>query len=142
MGGRIQRAVPRELYYTRDHEWARVEGELVRVGVTDYAQSKLGDVVYVEFSGVGQAVKQIGERKEREMEVAVLESIKAVSAVYAPVSGTIAEVNRELSERPELINTSPYDKGWICLIRPTNLAAELNNLMNADQYEDYLKGLG
>jgi len=136
--GKIQK----DLYYTKDHEWAKVEGNLVKVGVTDYAQSKLGDIVYVELPGVGQTVKQLRKNKEREMEVAVLESIKAVSAVYAPVSGTIKEVNRTLTDRPELVNTDPYGDGWICIIEAKDLTSELKNLMNADRYEEYLKGLG
>lgn len=139
MGGSWK--IPEHLLYTRDHEWAKVEGNLVRVGVTDYAQAKLGDVVYVELPNVGRAVRQLGEKKEREMEVAILESIKAVSAVYAPVSGTVREVNGELRERPELVNTSPYERGWICVIEPKDVN-ELKGLMSAREYEEYLKTLG
>ncbi|MEM2878118.1 MAG: glycine cleavage system protein GcvH [Candidatus Hadarchaeales archaeon] len=139
---RVETKIPEGLYYTRDHEWAKIEGTMVRVGVTDYAQSKLGDIVYVELPAEGQAVRQLEEKKGRDMEIAVLESIKAVSAVYAPVSGTILEVNRVLKERPELINTDPYNEGWICAISAKNLDVELKNLMNASQYKEYLKTSG
>ncbi|MEM2874572.1 MAG: glycine cleavage system protein GcvH [Candidatus Hadarchaeales archaeon] len=139
--GRGEIKIPEDLRYTKDHEWARAEGKVVRVGVTDYAQAKLGDVVYVELPSVGKSVRQLGDKKERDMEVAILESIKAVSAVYAPVSGTIREVNAELRDRPELVNTSPYDRGWICTIEPKD-PDEIKKLMSAREYEEYLKALG
>ena len=127
------------LYYAREHEWVKVEGELARVGITDYAQSKLGDVVYVEFPAVGKHVKQFKEPKSRDMELGAVESVKAVSAVYSPVSGIVKEVNTSLQERPEIINTSPYDEGWICVIRSENLKEELKALMDAKAYSEYLK---
>lgn len=133
--------MPEGLYYTREHEWVKLEGNLARVGVTDYAQDKLGDVVYVELSEVGKQVKQLAESKAKEMELGAVESIKAVSTVHSPLSGTVKETNATLQERPELINTSPYNEGWICLIEPSALEAELKNLMDAKAYAEYLKGL-
>ncbi|MDH5686000.1 MAG: glycine cleavage system protein GcvH [Hadesarchaea archaeon] len=133
--------MPEGLYYTREHEWVKLEGNLARVGVTDYAQDKLGDVVYVELSEVGKQVKQLAESKAKEMELGAVESIKAVSTVHSPLSGAVKETNATLQERPELINTSPYNEGWICLIEPRALEAELKNLMDAKAYAEYLKGL-
>jgi glycine cleavage system H protein len=133
--------VPEGLYYSREHEWVKLEGKLARMGVTDYAQRKLGDVVYVELPEVGKQVKQLTEPKTREMELGAVESIKAVSAVYSPLSGEVKGTNSALSDRPELVNTSPYDEGWICVIGPSALEAELKNLMNAKGYAEYLKGL-
>jgi len=133
--------VPEGLYYSREHEWVKLEGKLARMGVTDYAQRKLGDVVYVELPEVGKQVKQLTEPKTREMELGAVESIKAVSAVYSPLSGEVKETNSALSDRPELVNTSPYDEGWICVIGPSALEAELKNLMDAKGYAEYLKGL-
>lgn len=130
------------LHYSREHEWVKVEGNLVRVGITDYAQRKLGDIVYAEMPEVGKQIKQIAEKKTREMELGALESIKAVSAVYSPISGTVKEVNKALQERPELVNTSPYNEGWICMIDPNALNAELGKLMDAKEYSDYLVKLG
>ncbi|MDH5443742.1 MAG: glycine cleavage system protein GcvH [Hadesarchaea archaeon] len=133
--------MPEGLYYTREHEWVKLEGNLARVGVTDYAQDKLGDVVYVELSEVGKQVKQLAESKAKEMELGAVESIKAVSTVHSPLSGAVKETNATLQERPELINTSPYNEGWISLIEPRALEAELKNLMDAKAYAEYLKGL-
>ncbi len=130
------------LYYSREHEWVKVEGDAARVGVTDYAQSKLGDVVYVELPEAGKQVKQVAEPKGREMELGAVESIKAVSAVYSPLSGEVKEVNAALQERPELVNTSPYEEGWICKMAPSNLQAELKGLMDAKAYSEYVKKLG
>ncbi len=129
------------IYYTREHDWIKVEGELARVGITDYAQNKLGDVVYIELPPVGKAIKQVLEPKSRDMEIGAVESVKAVSTIYSPVSGTIKELNTTLQERPEIINTSPYDEGWICIITPTNLKDELKNLLNPGAYSEYLKTL-
>lgn len=133
--------VPEGLYYSREHEWVKLDGKLARVGVTDYAQSKLGDVVYVELPEVGKQVKQAADPKGKEMELGAVESIKAVSAVYSPLSGTVKEVNPVLQERPELVNTSPYSEGWICVLEPSALEAELKQLMDANGYAEYLKKL-
>jgi glycine cleavage system H protein len=131
--------VPEGLYYSRDHEWVKLEGKLARVGITDYAQSKLGDVVYVELPEVGKKAKQLADPKGREMELGAVESIKAVSALYSPLSGGVGEVNSALQERPELINTSPYGEGWICVLQPSALETELKRLMDAKAYAEYLK---
>ncbi len=132
---------PDGLYYSREHEWVKLEGKLARVGITDYAQNKLGDVVYVELPEVGKQVKQVTEQKTKEMELGAVESIKAVSAVYSPLSGAIKEINAALQERPELINTSPYNEGWICVLDASALEAELKQLIDAKAYAEYLKKL-
>ena len=133
--------IPEGLYYSREHEWVKLEGKLARVGVTDYAQSKLGDVVYAELPEVGKQVRQLAEPKNREMELGAVESIKAVSALYSPLSGTVKEVNSSIQERPELVNTSSYGEGWICVLQPNALEAELKRLMDAKAYAEYLKKL-
>jgi glycine cleavage system H protein len=129
------------LYYTKEHEWVKVEGKLVRVGVTDYAQKQLGDVVYVELPAEGKIVQQVKDAKKKEMELGALESIKAVSAVYSPISGKVKEANKALVDKPELINTSPYEDGWICIIEPSDLDSELKNLLDASKYAEYIKNL-
>jgi len=133
--------IPEGLYYTKSHEWVKLEGNLARIGVTDYAQKQLGDVVYVELPDVGKPVKQATESKTREMELGAVESIKAVSAVYSPLSGTVKETNQVLQDRPELVNTSPYTEGWICLLEPSNLEAERGSLLTSDAYATFLKTL-
>jgi len=133
--------VPEGLYYSREHEWVKLKGKLARLGVTDYAQSKLGDVVYVELPGVGKRVKQVTEQKTKEMELGAVESIKAVSAIYSPLSGAVKEINAALQERPELINTSPYNEGWICVLETSALETELKQLKDAKAYAEYLKKL-
>ncbi|MEM2192171.1 MAG: glycine cleavage system protein GcvH, partial [Candidatus Hadarchaeales archaeon] len=134
--------VPEGLYYSREHEWVKIEGGNARVGITDYAQEKLGDVVYVELPEIGKTVKQVGEPKSKEMELGAAESIKAVSAIYSPLSGVVKEVNLALQEKPELLNTSPYEEGWICVIEPASLEEELKNLMDAGAYRKYIESLG
>ncbi len=118
---------PEDLKYAENHEWARVEGDRVRMGISDYAQDALGDVVYVEVPEVGATVSQ-GDA------FAEVESTKSVSDVYAPVSGTVVEVNSSLDETPELVNTDPYGEGWFALIEATDLA-ELDSLQDATAYE-------
>ena len=105
-------AVPQDLRYTSDHEWARLEDAKVRVGLTDFAQEALGDIVFVQLPSVGDGRRKGGELGE-------VESTKSVSQVYAPVSGTVVEVNSGLSEQPERINTDAYGEGWLCVIEPT-----------------------
>lgn len=133
--------VPEGLYYSREHEWVKLEGKLARVGITDYAQRKLGDIVYVELPEVGKQVKQVAEPKKKEMELGAAESIKAVSAIYSPLSGVVREINTSLRDRPELVNTSPYAEGWVCVLEPSALEEELKNLMDPKAYAEYLKGL-
>jgi len=122
------------LYYTKDHEWAQVlEDGTVLVGITDYAQKELGDLAYVELPEVGKEVTKGDVLCE-------VESVKAVSEVYAPVSGEVIEVNEELEDAPEKINEDPYG-AWIAKIKPSNLEEELKELMDADAYAEYLKSL-
>ena len=118
--------IPEELRYTKDHEWAKPEGKRVRVGITDHAQTELTDVVYVELPPVGKVVKQ-GEP------IGTVESVKAVSEIFAPVSGKVVEVNKTLGEQPELVNKDPYGSGWMAILEALN-PAELNVLMDAAGY--------
>lgn len=120
--------VPAELRYSEDHEWARVEGSRVRLGITDYAQDALGDVVYIDLPPVGAEVVS-GEPFSE------VESTKSVSEVYSPVTGTIAEVNTDLVDNPERLNEDPYGEGWICAIEASDLS-ELDNLLDAAAYTD------
>ena len=118
--------VPEDRRYTADHEWALVEGGRVRIGITDYAQDALGDVVFVQLPAVGTVVEPGGACSE-------VESTKSVSDIYAPVAGTVVEVNAELAEAPQRLNEDPYGAGWICLIEPAGPAA-LDTLLDADAY--------
>ena len=122
-----------KLLFSKDHEWLRVEGDNAVVGVTDYAQHELGDVVYVDLPALGKELKK-GDP------AANIESVKAVSDVYAPVSGKITEVNQNLNSTPELINQEPMASGWIFKIS-LNQADELQELMNEEKYQEYLKGI-
>jgi glycine cleavage system H protein len=122
---------PEELRYSADHEWVKVEGKQVIVGITEYAQSELGDIVYVELPEVGTEVVM-------EEELTEIESTKTTSPVLAPVSGKIVEVNEELKESPQLINEDPYGKGWIVTLKMTN-PDDLENLMSAKEYEEFIE---
>ena len=126
--------VPENLYYTKEHEWLKVEGDTVIMGITDYAQKSLHEIVFVDLPEVGRKVKQMES-------IGTVESVKAVSEIYTPISGEIIEVNTELNEKPELVNQDPYGKGWIAKIQPENLEKELKNLMTPQQYKEYLKTL-
>ena len=117
---------PEELKYAASHEWARLDGDIVTVGITDHAQDALGDLVYVELPNVGDAV-QAGD------EAGVVESVKAASDIYAPVSGEIVEVNETLVDSPEMVNSAPYTDGWLYRIRISD-ASELDKLLSADEY--------
>ncbi|MGE0753611.1 MAG: glycine cleavage system protein GcvH [Alphaproteobacteria bacterium] len=120
--------VIKDLKYTEQHEWAKLEGDTVTVGITDYAQQALGDLVFVELPEVGRKVSQ----KES---IVVVESVKAASEVYAPVSGEIVAVNESLNTTPEQINSAPYESGWIVKIHVSN-KSELDSLLAADQYQE------
>ncbi len=122
--------VPKDLKYTKTHEWVQVDDDSAIIGITDFAQSQLSDLTYVELP-------QAGDHIEAEEEVAVLESVKAASDIYAPLSGTIVEVNEALDGNPELINTDPYGEGWLFRITPDNIA-DIDQLLDADQYEESL----
>jgi glycine cleavage system H protein len=125
--------VVKGLLYTQDHEWAKVEGDIATIGITDHAQSQLGELTFVELPDAGKEVKQKGE-------LGVVESSKAASDVYSPVTGNVTEANAKLKTEPGLINEDCYGAGWICKIRITDKAST-KNLMDATQYEEYLKGL-
>lgn len=122
-----------ETRYSKDHEYIRIEGDVGTVGISDYAQSQLGDVVFVELPAVGKVLSKGGE-------AAVVESVKAASEVYAPVSGEVVEVNGELEAAPGTVNEDPAGKGWFLKIRIKD-AAELDALMGEAEYQDYVKSL-
>jgi len=122
--------VPKDLKYTKEHEWVRVEGAVGTVGITDYAQGELGDVVFVELPQKNKSVSQMDE-------CATVESVKTVSSIFSPVSGSIMDVNTELSNNPENINKDPYHKGWIFKIRLTH-PEELGSLLDANGYESHI----
>lgn len=124
--------VPEELRYSSDHEWVRVDGDVVRVGITEYAQDALGDVVFVQVPDVGSTVTAgdtVGE----------VESTKSVSDLYAPVSGTVVEVNDALADGPQSLNDDPYGDGWICTIRMDD-AAQFDGLLDAAAYRALIEG--
>lgn len=126
--------VPADLKYTRQHEWARVEGDRARVGITAFAQEQLGDVVFVELPKVGAtvtAMKTFG----------VVESVKAVSDLYAPLSGEVVEVNGELPKKPETVNMDPYGEGWMIVIKVAS-PKEIDSLMRAEDYEAFIASGG
>jgi glycine cleavage system H protein len=123
--------IPEDLRYTREHEWARMKGDKVVVGITDFAQDQLGDVVYVELPDVGDAVKK-GEA------FGVVESTKAVSELFAPVSGKVVEVNDPLSDAPETVNEDAYEEGWMIVIQPSD-PKELESLMDAKAYRAFVE---
>ncbi len=121
---------PEDIRYTQEHEWVRVDGTVARVGITDYAQDALGDVVYVDLPQVGASVAAMASCCE-------VESTKSVSEIFSPVSGTIAEVNSDLSDTPQMINEDPYGKGWIFAVELAD-PAELDSLMDAAAYQAFL----
>ena len=126
--------VPDHLRYTKEHEWAAAEGENVRVGITDYAQDSLGDIVYVDLPGPGTEVRADEPFGE-------VESTKSVSDLYSPVSGTIVERNAALEDAPELVNQDPYDKGWMVVIQPSDPGG-LDRLLSASDYQALIEADG
>jgi len=120
--------VAQDLRYTKEHEWVRVEGDLAIVGITDYAAHQLGDIVFVELPEVGRSVSQFGA-------VGVIESVKAVSDLFAPISGEVEDTNSELAAGPELVNSDPFGKGWMLRIRMSD-ATQLEGLLDKDAYEE------
>jgi len=122
-------SVPDGLRYTKDHEWAKIEGRRARVGITDHAQHELTDVVYVELPPVGKVVKA-GD------EIGVVESVKAASEIYAPLGGKVVEVNKVLDDKPELVNASPYGDGWMVVLEVSD-PAEAKSLMDAASYRKH-----
>jgi glycine cleavage system H protein len=123
--------IPQDLKYTKEHEWVRLEGDNAVFGITDHAQSALGDITFIELPS------KDGEIKQSES-IATIESVKAASDVYAPLSGKIMEVNESLQDNPEIMNSSPYEDGWICRVNIKD-AGEQDALMSAGEYENYLK---
>ncbi|MGM9929162.1 MAG: glycine cleavage system protein GcvH [Bacillus sp. (in: firmicutes)] len=124
-------AVPKELRYTKEHEWVQVEGNRVKIGITDFAQGELGDIVFVELPEVGDTVvvnEPFGN----------VESVKTVSELYAPISGTIVEVNEELADNPELVNESTYEKAWMIVVELSE-GTDVDALMTAEQYEKMIQ---
>ena len=121
---------PEDLRYTKEHEWTRIEGDRVRIGITDFAQDALGDVVYVDLPEVGATV-------EADQPLGEVESTKSVSDVYSPISGTIVERNPLIDERPELVNEQPYGDGWLLVIEPSDAAAA-GSLLDAPGYRAFL----
>ena len=123
--------VPEELHYSKDHEWVRVDGDIATVGITDYAQNSLGDVVYVELP-------KPGEQFAANESFGSVESVKAVSEVFSPVSGAVSESHAELGDDPEKVNTDPYGDGWMIRIKMSN-PGEVDSLLTAAEYEDFTK---
>jgi len=124
--------IPEDLRYSADHEWVRVEGDRLRVGITDYAQDALGDVVYVEVPEAGTTV-------DASAKVSEVESTKSVSDIYAPVAGTVVEVNTELGESPERLNEDPYGAGWIYVIEPSD-PSQVEALLDVEAYRRLIEG--
>lgn len=124
--------VPEGLYFSKDFEWVKIEGDKIRMGITDYAQKSLREIVYAELPSVGTEVKQ-------NEPFGTLESVKAVSDLVSAISGTIQEVNDEVQSKPETLNEDPYGKGWLLVVKPSNLQAELANLMDFEKAVEWHK---
>ncbi|MFK3935888.1 glycine cleavage system protein GcvH [Alkalihalobacillus sp. NPDC078783] len=118
--------LPAELKYSEEHEWVKTEGDKVRIGITDFAQSELGDIVFVELP-------EIGDEIEADEPFGSVESVKTVSELYAPISGKVVEINENLDDSPEFVNESPYEKAWMIVVEPKD-AGEVDKLMSADEY--------
>jgi glycine cleavage system H protein len=129
--GGIRMNTPKELRYSEEHEWVKVEGEQVRIGITDFAQHELGDIVFVELPEVGDVVTA-------NEPFGSVESVKTVSELYAPISGKVVAINEDLSDSPEFVNESPYEKAWMILVEPSD-SGEMDSLMSAEQYEEMVK---
>jgi glycine cleavage system H protein len=126
--------IPSEFKYTKEHEWVRVEGDRCRVGVTDYAQNSLHEVVYADLPKPAKVLS-------KGQSFGTVESVKAVSEVYSPVSGEVLETNQKLVDAPELVNQQPYGDGWLILLKPSKLGEELSSLMSAREYGELLEKL-
>jgi len=123
---------PEDLHYVESHEWVRAEGGRVRIGITDYAQDQLGDIVFVELPAVGKTFT-------KGAPFGSVESVKAVSELYMPIGGKVTEINSGLENSPEVVNSSPYDQGWMIVVEPSN-PDEVKSLLTRDAYLDKLKG--
>ena len=122
--------VPANLFYTKDHEWLRIEGDMGYVGITDFAQGELGDIVFIEIETVGEALK-------KEEVFGTIEAVKTVSDLFMPVGGEVIEVNPALEESPDLVNKDPYGKGWMVTVKMSD-PSEVNNLLTPDEYQALL----
>ena len=122
--------VPKELKFSEEHEWVKTESGNVRIGITDFAQSELGDIVFVELPEVGDSI-------EADEPFGSVESVKTVSELYAPISGKVVEINEQLEDSPEFVNESPYEKAWMIVIEPSD-SSEIDKLMTAEQYEEMI----
>jgi glycine cleavage system H protein len=125
--------VPEGIYYSKEYEWAKIEGDKVRIGITDFAQKQLREIVYVEIPSAGSTLKQ-------NEPYGTVESVKSVSDLVAPVSGTVEQVNADVQGKPELLNEDPYNKGWLLVVKPNNMD-ELKNLMEASRAIEWHKSL-
>lgn len=120
--------IPAELKYTKDHEWVRIEGDIATVGITEFAQSELGDIVYIEIETVGETIAQ-------EEIFGSIEAVKTVSDLFMPISGEVLEFNDELNGNPELVNSDPYGAGWMVKVRISN-SSEIDNLLDSSSYQE------
>ena len=123
--------VPEDLHYSKDHEWVRVEGDVAVIGITDYAQNSLGDVVYVELP-------KAGDEFSANEPFGSVESVKAVSEVFTPIAGVVAQINESLADEPESVNSDPYGSGWMVRLKMSN-PSEVDSLLTAAEYEDFTK---
>lgn len=128
-------SVPKELLYTQEHEWVSMEDSIATIGITDFAQSSLGDITFVQLP-------KEGETLNKDDTFGVVESVKAVSDLFAPVSGRVIEVNDPLAQAPELLNDDPYNEGWLIKLETKDVEAELGELMSAKEYEQYVEDKG
>ena len=124
--------IPANLRYTKDHEWIRIEGDVAFIGITDFAQAELGDIVYVE-------VETIGEKVEKESVFGTVEAVKTVSDLFMPVTGEILELNEKLDTNPELVNKDPYGEGWMVKFKP-DVLSDVDTLLSADDYKNLVGG--
>jgi|TARA_B100001142_G_C14245101_1_gene620950 glycine cleavage system H protein len=122
--------IPKELKYTEDHEWVKVDGEIATVGITDHAQSELGDIIFIEFP-------EINDLFERMEPFGTIEAVKTVADLFSPLNGKIIEINKELEDSPELVNSDPYGKGWIVKVSVDKLD-QLNDLLSSESYENHI----
>lgn len=124
-------SLPNELRYSKEHEWVKVDGNKVKIGITDFAQSELGDIVFVELPEVGDDI-------EVNESFGSVESVKTVSELYAPISGKVVEVNEDLDDSPEFVNESPYEKAWMIVVEPADMS-QVDELLTAEQYAEMIK---
>lgn len=123
-------SLPKDLLYSEEHEWVKKEGDKVRIGITYFAQSELGDIVFVELPEEGDVI-------ESDEPFGSVESVKTVSELYAPISGKVVEVNEELEDNPEYVNESPYEKAWMIVVEPSD-ESEIDELLSAEQYQAFI----